>query len=77
MAAELVPANPYTLKPGNIVFFRNAGTGPAVPCRIETRGPLNQFRITFIDQHGQPLPGGHAAVNEGRELWITGGPNVA
>lgn len=77
MPAELVPANPYTLKPGNIVFFRNAGTGPAAPCQVETRGPLGQFRITFIDHCGQPLPGGHVAVNEGRELWTTGGSCVA
>jgi hypothetical protein len=73
MTAELIPANPHTLKPGDVIYFRNAGTAQPTPCKVETRGPLNQFRVTFIDPTtGLELPYGHVAVNEHRELWWKG-----
>jgi hypothetical protein len=72
MTAEITPVNPYTLNVGDLVFFRNFGTGEPALCRVGPRGPLGQFRVTFIDDNGVDLPDGRIAVNEHRELWVKG-----
>lgn len=54
--------NPYTLTPGMMVIFRNAGNGPERQATILPRGPLGQCMV-------QLETGPVVAVSEGRELF--------
>lgn len=68
-ARALRPAALYTLRPGDLAWFRYNGTGQPKLVRVQPRGPLGQFYVCFVLPDGSVDPT-LLPCGEGNEMFV-------